>query len=382
MKPTDEEILEDAVADIERMIENDVVLLEVETIHLQEKIEREVLYYSLWSTIHGLITEYEREISYMNGTFVVSPLQNKDVMNAASSNGRLYTVLTTQAKLIPQFNGVPLSSTIKEHEYTMDWLLKEYLNLIRNGTSTGTTRLKASYSAGSSSVGVEDKNLTNWVLVDTGSLFRVVFSHADTIIIPGSPPSSYTVQRYSIGYKINDASYSGSRYTGDRVGSWAGYSETERSTKTATSTTQACMDGFISVLDGQLKVKQDWIQLCYDSLEKNKDPNKNQADLAQHKADLDFLIAYRLTMDISNVGLDGLELMLANRDTFVPQRIINATQEKSLYYPVRISYTNLRCDRQSGTLPYIYFMVSVLAELPDQTLIDALQTLQGGLDEL
>jgi hypothetical protein len=164
------------------------------------------------------------------------------------------------------------------------------------------------------------------------------------------------IQRYFLSGL--DVSISG----GASVETWPGYSNLERSTKVATSTTQRFFNVLLGHLQAYFVKFRAFIQDQLDLLNRNPDPDKSLIAISDNETYLsriDAYIAQNYPLNNGTPGIAVLQLILSDRTVYRAARPAQAVSSKVPYYAARINMTRLRVNIQSGTLTRVRFLSTV-----------------------
>lgn len=322
-----------------------------------------------WAKFHSYIQFYELEIEGLTGEYVDDPITEKDVIEHASSGGRLYQNPNgTDTKNIPQYNGAPIK-TGRPRELDNKTKILEQINLLRLGTqnSGGGSNVQGGYSAGSNTINLEYSINPGWILVGGVTLLNVTAGASGGTC----SKSQYTTQTtctanagvwttyytYNISDRVNDASHSDNTSV---TPIWTGFTNAERLAKDAVDNNkQGIMNALITRLDTELGKWQTILQTkTIHFSQKNKAENMDPAAVNEHLLVDAYLTTYRATKPIQD-GTPGLDEVIAKinaRDTYRVTRANACKEAKKEYYGQRKSFSDARADVQSGTLKRITFL--------------------------
>ena len=355
----------------------------------EEAQKDEAFFRKKFDYVHAIILRYEQEIEALSGDYIAQPFGEQDVESQANETGRLYQgLVSTEPKRIPEMYGEGLSTTKAPFYETKDiatclHLIDTLLNGETPNTPTGTT-LQLPYTAGSATF-VSNGLITpnNWYLLGGVTLVyvgNVVYSPAisgggscslpafttepDCLLGGGvwsvTPPvaefwtATITARYFLPGFDNNVAKDMG-------ISNFTGYSNSERTSKIATSTEQSMFDTFTNLLRDKINKVIETLKIEIQALNKNEDPGLNLVHKSITEGFHTYLVEYVLLLPLGDGpnGIDGLKSYLETRQAWVPVRVDTCKTAKALFYNERIAHTVTRCDIQSGTLTRIKFLATL-----------------------
>lgn len=315
-----------------------------------------------------IIGKYDAEYRALDGRFIVTPITEADVVGPASINPAWRTtpgLPQTDIVRIPEFDGGGTSiDPLNEQQHISDQADIE--NTLVNGyTPSGgfdplTAVTASAVTSGSTSVDVDDP--TNPLTITIGAFF-VISDGLDYAIVQvtsvtdnmgGDPPYEFT---YGITVVVPP---SGTIAVGASLIEFTGFSNAERTTKTATNPgLQGLMDSLIAQLEAEVNKRITRLNEQIAALNTNEDPDA-VAEIASTLVDVNasktFLTNYLLTTDISDTGLGLLAAERATRGAQIIARVaqINAnyTGQTENYYNRRYGMANDRGNTMRGTLRF------------------------------
>jgi hypothetical protein len=274
----------------------------------------------------------------------------------------------SNAKLIPSGNGLTIAATGLGELYDIDFLTR-YINLIRNGQSSGVSNdiLTSNYTPGATTISVQDGGQAiNSYLVVSGdgqsALVKV------TAIVPNGP--NYDISIIEIVAPGGVISVDG-----DVVSNFPGFSESQRESLTGSS----ILTGLASEINSGVNSWNNGLNSQLVQLKANIDSPteitaaKNDADIAQ--ASIASWNARPNTGSLnkySDEGLDYLITVSGNRSSFIPTRVTqiltalgSVTQDPLGNYSgvglylLRFKSINLLINGADGTMHEVHGLTSV-----------------------
>jgi hypothetical protein len=313
-----------------------------------------------------IIKPYDDERKAINGTFVVSPVVEADILAVGGNppSGRLVpTPPTTDIVRIPEFDAGAYSglNTNNEQQRILDQQAVE--NTLVNGYGPGTYPLTltttTAITPSSTTLTLEDTAVA--ITIAPNDVF-IVSSGGDLAVVkvltitPNNPPvpppyeSDLTIELI--------VPPTGTIAAGATLDSFTGFTNLERISKTASDPDfQPLMDYLISLLQSKINDRISRLNDQLAALALNEDPDATaQITSATNDANVSkgFLTNYLLTTDISNVGLASLSSERSSRSgqltTRLGQILANYTGQTEDYYEQRYQTANNRGNTQRGTL--------------------------------
>lgn len=384
---TEEVLFKESQVKLIIKLEEDIAREESLNKKLAHYQEVEALNEKIWLHYHYIILNYEKVIQTLEGTYIKAPFTNQDVVNLARNKGRLYQgTVSTSAKVIPQMvggntaQGAPNSARELDNYDWITALIGSQADptggILQQGTQNGSwsTAVYGGYTAGDS-LSTTSRPPAGWALLGNNTL--VFISSRTDVYSTGSPgppaiPPVYLYTVCRISNRVNDTSYA----AGTSVAGWSGYSNTERTSAVASSTTQALYNALILQSPDSTKKSLKYALERWNSFvghivyaqEANDSPTMTDAD---RKAALDlqtYLNDYIVSMPVYDgiLGINGLQDQIENRLTVtLPETLANSYSQKELFYAPRISYTNMRGDIQNGSLTTVFYLEMLLSKYPD-----------------
>lgn len=324
-----------------------------------EAAENDATIRKQWAYFHQIILNYEKEIERLNGQYILNPFSEKDLEDQALEKGRLYQAPASQdPKTIQEMTGGGLAPQPKvphegTHDDTLDKLINTFLNGEDGGPTALVTTLNSGYTAGSSTISTVGSISPNrWYLIGGVTLIRVGS-------VSGTMPGPYTgniTQRYFLpGLDVSVGS-------GGAVSTWGGYTNVERTSKVATSTSQSMFNVLFAHLQDYLNRYKNIIAEQLDLLNRNPDPDKSLTAITENQtyiSRVDSYIASNYPLNNGTPGIGTLQLILSDRTVYRAARPAQAVTAKEAYYADRINMTRLRVNIQSGTLTRVKFLDTV-----------------------
>lgn len=361
----------------------------------QEALKDEAINKKQWDYAHLIIHNYEREIELLNGEYISAPFTNKDVLEHANSGGRLYQGANgPEPRVIPQMIGEPIASTLKtRREDILFPTIDRVTNIILNGlgpNSGSATKLREQFSPDDPSILTEDPlNSDTWYLLNDRVLVKVGASSSETTGTCSDP--QYTDQttcedngetwtvgdtfyRSPIIDRIDrpnaEVSISFNETTGPYpdVEVFNGWPNTERQSKTASTTDQALFDVLI---DYFTEYVDKWFPLVVEGHNyqlKNNDPDMDQTainETANLKSFLDTYISNGYPLEDGSNEIDGYVTAYQDRTSYIPSRVTAAKEAKKAYYGDRANYTKIRATLGTGTLYRVEFIKELKGFFPE-----------------
>lgn len=317
----------------------------------------------------SIIGKYDAERKAINGSFVVSPVLEADILAVAQNppTGRLVpTPPSTAVVRIAEFDGTAYtgSTSLNELQGISDedpWIA--YLSSGVSGTLptiTPTTLTSTSLTPSSTTLGISDAvgpisfSIGDVLVVHSGGTDAAVVQV--TSVTPGvGVPPPYT---FTLGIQVKVAPVGTISSGGFTEAGFLGFTNAERIVKTATDTNQQpIMNSLVSKIQAALNERLPRLADQLSALNTNDDPDgtssittaKSNATAAQT-----FISSYLVSTDISNVGLGSLNTEKTARAAYLSTRISQIiaayTGQTENYYDKRYGTANNRGDTQKGTL--------------------------------
>lgn len=314
-----------------------------------------------------IIGQYDAERKEYDGLFVVSPIVEDDILKPANLEFHRTTPALPDTDIIriPEFDGGGTSTdSINEQQHIVNQAPIE--DLLENGVSgtnptvTGTSITATSLTAASTQLDMGDTAGpmsfaigNQFVVHNNGTDACVVEVTGVTDNVGGDPPYDITLDIIFI------VPPSGTIAIGsDVIDSFTGFTNTERTNKVATdSDLQPLMDSLIVSLEAMLTLRQARLAAEIIAIDLNQDPD-GVAQLTTAKTNAQtsntFIVNYKLSTDISDVGLASLVAERGIRGGQITARIAeivaNYTGQTENFYNRRYNTGNDRGSTSRGTL--------------------------------
>ncbi len=353
----------------------------------QSKIEagkEDAIFAKEWNKFHMYLLGYEREIEGLSGEHIAAPFSINDIEEHVENRGRLYQgIVSTDPRSIAEMLGAGLSPTPQapNESNSLHPQLDEIIDFLVNGIgSPGTATVgDTGYSPGDPDITFSTSVSPNtWYLGNNDVLIKI----GSVTNIPAGGSCSlpeYTTESECTDeggtWETTEASWTGTviQVYGDNAipsgatfGPWSGYSNPERTSKSASSTTQRLMDALIDQLNVYVDAWLVALTKTKNAVTTNEAPNMNEADKTTTVTDHTYMTTYRLTTPIQDgdPGLDGLTTKMTSRKAFIISRPPTIKTDKEEFYASRINYTKMRCNTQSGSLTKMRYFETFQAEFP------------------
>lgn len=313
----------------------------------------------------SIIGKYDLEQRWINGRIVTSPIVEADITACASlSGGRIQPALpATDVIRIPQFDGTPSTTDANnELQHIADQIPKETvlvsgypatapaISVVTDSILTSaSTTLKLTDPAATFSL--TPGNVYIVKDVSTIAVFKVLTFVMQTTPTPPPHVANLTIQMI--------VPPTGSIATGKTISVFSGFTNTERTNKTATVEPlyQPLMNYLVADLQTQINKRITVLNNQLPAIETNLDPDA-LANLASAHYNVTgsklFLTDYLVTTDISDVGFIMLSNERTSRTTLANTRVaqINAayTGQTKNYYNERYNAANNRANTSRGSL--------------------------------
>ena len=383
LSPQERLTLELAVKKLEQKLVEDSLTGDGLEVSKQEAQKEDNIYNREWLKHHTWILNYEKEIEGLSGEHIAAPFAIQDLEEHVENRGRLYQgTVSSDPRNIPEMLGAGLSPT-RKFPNEIDSMHPNFyalLDFLVNGlgSTSSSTVASSGYSAGdstlvcSSSLGANSWYLcANDVLLEIGSV--IATPSGGSCSNPAHTTQSSCVSPET--WETIDASWSGtiisrlgdnSMSGGSACGGWSGYSNSERTNKASSSTTQRLMNALVAQLNEYIDAWLLALNKTKVSAVNNSAPNMIEADRQTSIEDHAYLTNYRSTTPLQDgdPGIDGLSGLMGSRQSFIVSRPGRARTAKGDYYPQRINYTKMRSNIQGGTLTRIRYFESFLLDFP------------------
>ena len=321
----------------------------------------------VYTYYHNIISSYEDELKALNGSTLTSPLVESDFTDRVNLTGRLYDVTYAESDIIriSQFDGSP-TTTATTHE---KWCLLEHTEVksrlisgLTTSSGSGTTASSIVNGAVGATINVALTSapaLANKEVVIYGGGISVIakVNSVSTVNASCSLPA-YTSQGACIvnggtwiaaSYSMNITfitSFSGTIPSGASViGAWTGFSESNRTTKTATY--QTILNFYLSKLDNALTIQLTKLNEQKTAIQNNTE--KDDSEISKIDAKVLAYTNYKATKLINNAGLATLTAINTERQTQIDSRIATVNTNKSKQYDKRYFWAVERAGAQ-GTM--------------------------------
>lgn len=311
-----------------------------------------------------IIGQYDTELKALTGAYQASPIVEADIEGPANLDSSVRTTPSlpvTDIIRIDEFdndNQITANSyeqlSITEQAAIEDALVNGYGNPSGySGTTVTTTDLDGSSTALSISDNTGAVTLSeDDIVILTGSGYQAAI-RIDSITETTNPPATtpYTYN-YAITVIIPP---SGTISSGAAFTSFSGFSNGERSAKTASL--QDLLDNMVSELEAAINSRITHLNTQLTAISANNDPDATAAlSTASTNATTskDFLTDYLVTTDISNTGLTTLSTERNTRGGQITARAsaIDAayTGQTINYFDRRYQLANARANTANGSL--------------------------------
>lgn len=314
----------------------------------------------------SIIGKYDAEKRGLNGVYIPLPITEADVVGPASIDPSVRTTPSLPATdiiRIAQFDGGGTSTDVNNEQQQIANQLVVETALVSGYTPTGgftaaTAKTNSILSSGSTTLKILDPTnaltiaIGSKFVVSSGSVVAVVQVTSVTDNLGGNPPYDFT---YGITFIMAPV---GSIPSNSSIASFSGFTNGERTSKTATDPTlqpllnllvvqlQTCWFNRIARLNDQLA-----------ALGANQDPDgvaQITTATTNANASKTFLNSIFAAADISNAGLAILATDRSTRGTQITTRLgqiaANYTGQTENYYNRRYSIANDRANTARGTL--------------------------------
>lgn len=346
----------------------------------QDAAENEMVAKKQFDTPNSIIMNYEKEIDGMIGEYITLPISETDIDKHSSSSGRLYQGFNgTHPKRIPEFDGGGLSSTLRPSYELISapkliYVLKSMMSgMLPIGGSSSS--LPYDYSSGQAQIMTRHAMSPGWYMVNRTSLLRISSSErvpavaateafcsksmylsesscksAGGVWTPATEGSdeyyrNTISERYAFGLDYSAPKNS-------TITPWSGYSESERISKVASSTSQQMMDAMLSFFNDKLSTYMSDMGRASSGTRSNQDPSLDKSVLAHYE----FMESYLKTKGLNNESIVNVIAILNSRTTSIPSRAQYCRISKAKFYSERYDTAKFRCDYQSGTLTRVKFV--------------------------
>jgi hypothetical protein len=309
---------------------------------------------------NSIITAYDSERQALNGQYVDVAITESDIINCSNGSGRLVpTSPITDIVRISEFDGTPLLvNPLNESQSIMDQAALE--NILVNGYGANT------YPTTTTTTGTVTSTSTSVAVMDT--MAAVVIPLGNAILSDGtnlavinitSVTNATTMAPYTATLNFTfTVAPSGSVASGEMLTSFTGFTNSERTSKTAsTPSLQPLMTYFVSQLTQALNSRITANNLQIAALTTNQDPDavaEITAAKSSVNAEISFINNYLVATDISNAGLASLASDRTARVSGITARVAkiltNYTGQSKNYFDQRYTMANNRANTARGTL--------------------------------
>ena len=363
LNANDRRLLQRQIEELEQKIEEEKITNQNLINKVNTLREDDAFYRRQWNFFNNIIFNYEQEIKLMSGQFIINPITETDIEEHARENGRLYAPLEgTNPRTIAQFHGSPLGQETFYEGMILPSLAK-IINDLRNGetpTSGSTSQLRGSYSPGSEFFDIQSAISSNaWYLLGGNCLLRVGSVES---ITEGSGPSSITFWRAHISERYFREGLDRPASNNDMVQAWNGFSDSERISEVAASTTQGFFDAFKEIYLKELQFLFPFLSGQAGRLRRNQDFNLNQNDKDFTLNTEELFQNHIDNLILSDEVLDIIDQRINERAIFIPERIERAREDMGVYFTDRIGFTRLRCNTSNGSLSRLIFLEELLQD--------------------
>jgi hypothetical protein len=314
----------------------------------------------------GIIAKYDAERKALDGYYIAAPITEADILGPATLDGSVRTTpasaATTDITRVAQFDGGPLVTTaLNETQAILDQLVPQTILVSGYGGSGFNTLTAVTDSALTpSSTSLIVKDPTNalalavndvFVLVN-GSDLAVVKVTAITVAPGGTAPYSAT---YAVSLIVAPA---GTIPTATSLKYFTGFTNSERTTKTPVDAAyQPLMNYLVLQLQNAINARKARLAEQITALSGNLDPDATSEIagwITALNTNITNLNTYLATTDISNGGINGLQISRVNRLVAIGARLAQIatgyTGRTLNYYNERYNFANNRGNTARGTL--------------------------------
>lgn len=310
----------------------------------------------------SIIGKYDAERRALNGDYIALPITEADVEGPATLDTAVRTTPTlpaTDIVRVTQFDGTPtVTDPLNEQQHISDQAALEdgLANGLQAPTLFATTVTASDVNGATTSVDIEDPNdepifsVYDYFVVEDGSTSALL---KITSVTPGPAGPPYT---FTLGVEVVVAP-SGTIVAGADVVEFDGFTDGERSTKTASDAfLQNILDGLIEDLEDAITARIARLDEQLAALAANQDPDgTSQITTATTNANTSktFLNAYLATTDVSDTGLSSLATERGTRGAEITARLVqisaNYTGQTENYYDRRYDTANDRGNTARGS---------------------------------
>lgn len=318
-----------------------------------------------------IIGKYDAERRLINGQYIASPIVEADIVSCASlAGGRIQPGLpATDVTRIQEFDGGPLVvdpvneiQTLNDQETLQKNLVQGFTPGVLPGpTPAATVLTDTTITAASTTMKLKDLTTTFtlgvnqvFVIIDGSDLAVVKITSFVMQTTPTPPPYIADVGIQMI------IPPTGTITTGKQLKEFTGFTNAERTNKTATVVPayQKIMDYLVTQLNSKLNARITSYNSQLAVIAANQDPQPGTeltTATSNVNASKTFVLNYITNgADISDTGLTGLETERAARKTQATARvaqIVNAyTGRSQNYFNERYNVANNRANTARGTL--------------------------------
>lgn len=341
----------------------------------------------------AVIGNYDLERKAINGSFVVSPVVESDIIGVAANppTGRLTPTPPAQDIVrISEFDAGGYGGSTIDNEIQHIANQLSYETYLQTGVPGGAPTVSpsattvSSLTASSTTLDVTDTLLLTLAVNDV----LVVYSGGDAAVVKitsATPPSMPPPYDYSLGIQVIIPPAGSIGAGAGFSGGFAGFTNGERTAKTATDPNlQPLMNALIAKLQLEINARKANLASEIAALAANDDPyagTENTTASSNASASSSFLTAYLIATDISDTGLTSLSGERSSRSTDLTARVLQILNAYTLrtenFYEQRYQTANSRGNTSRGTLRGVSNAQNV-----KDTMLSLAAGLQGSIDAL
>jgi hypothetical protein len=344
----------------------------------------------------SIIEQYDAERKAINGTFVIAPIVEADILGVGSNppSGRLVpTPPAVDIVRVDEFDAAGYTGLASDYEQKHITDQANTENVLVNGYGPGsypvTLETSTPLTSASTTLSLEDASVAISGII-AGTIFLVTdgMDLAVVEVVSTSVPV-HTPPPYKLDLVIELlVPPSGTILAGANLSSFTGFSNGERTTKTASNPDfQSLMDYLVQNLEDLIADRISRLNKQLAALALNDDAD-GVANIATAVSNVNiskvFLTNYLITTDISDTGLATLASERATRSgqltTRLAQILAAYTGQTEDYYEQRYQTANNRGNTQRGTLRALENAKSVKVTL--QAMADGLADANSALGSI
>ncbi len=306
----------------------------------------------MYGYYHSIISCYEAEKSGITGQNLAFPLVESDFLARIQYSGRLYLMENPDIVRIPEFDsGGDTVSLAKEGDFYP--VFSRIIDRLTTGLDTVTayngTNL-SSIGPGSTSIqvnsGASVLNGKEFLFRSTAGVSFVGKATDFRTVVTGTPPSTTTT--YYLDFQFLTPISSTIAVNGSNVltGTWNGFSNVERSSKT--SVNQTVLNFWLSEFD----VPVDGILAVFhyenDNFLNNPDDGKDMRAGEELETVISFFDNFKIGKDVSDSGISAFEGIVNNRQSWISSRLLAIDNRKAEFFDKRFNWAVLRAGRNGS----------------------------------